>query len=190
MDYSSRWQIIKSIGQGGQGQVFRVYDASKLMGRQELISAVESFIRQLGGPIMLEERQKPGSVELFRRAVIDVIRMDDPAYQGALKILHQAEEARNADSANDRIKLEIQAMSNIVHPNLLKILEADTDSRWFVSQYHPNGTLVENQHQFVGNFAKALRAFRPLVEGVSELHKQGRVHRDIKPQNVFFDAAN
>jgi serine/threonine protein kinase len=81
-------------------------------------------------------------------------------------------------------------MSDILHPNLLKILDADPDAKWFVSQFHPNGTLVENQHQFVGNFSKALRAFRPLVEGVSELHKHGRVHRDIKPQNVFFDAAD
>jgi serine/threonine protein kinase len=190
MDYPSRWPIIKLKGQGGQGQVFHVYDASKVMGRQELISVVESFIQQLSGPGKTVEGVRLGAFESFRNAVVDVIRMDDPAYQGALKVLHQPEEARNADSANDRIKLEIQAMSDIVHPNLLKILDADTDSKWFVSQYHPNGTLVENQRQFAGNFAKALRAFRPLVEGVSELHKQDRVHRDIKPHNVFFDTAN
>ena len=78
-------------------------------------------------------------------------------------------------------------MATIVHPNLLKILDVDSDAEWFVSQFHPNGTLADNQHRFVGNFAAALRAFRPLVEGVAELHKQGTIHRDIKPQNVFLD---
>ena len=122
--------------------------------------------------------------------MIGIVRMNDFSYHGALKVLHQPTEARNAYRANDRIKLEIKAMSDILHPNLLRILDADSDSTWFVSQYHPNGTLVENQHRFVGNFAKALRAFRPLVEGVSELHKKDRVHRDIKPQKIFFDAAD
>jgi serine/threonine protein kinase len=32
---------------------------------------------------------------------------------------------------------------------------------------------------------RILNAFRPLVEGVAELHKRGVVHRDIKPDNIF-----
>jgi len=39
-----------------------------------------------------------------------------------------------------------------------------------------------------GNFVGALRAFRPLVEGVAKIHENGYVHRDIKPQNVFLSS--
>jgi serine/threonine protein kinase len=79
-------------------------------------------------------------------------------------------------------------MAELEHPNLLKIIDADPDSKWFVSQFHPKGTLNNNKERFVGNFEAALKAFRPLVEGVSEIHKKSLVHRDIKPQNVFIDS--
>ncbi len=190
MDYSNQWQIIEELGQGGQGKVSRVLDTSKFRITQEIKPGIENSIKNYSNNIQRTEEKKKAFFEQFQKAVIGIVRMNDFSYHGALKVLHQPTEARNAYRANDRIKLEIKAMSDILHPNLLRILDADSDSTWFVSQYHPNGTLVENQHRFVGNFAKALRAFRPLVEGVSELHKKDRVHRDIKPQNIFFDAAD
>ena len=189
MDYSNRWQIIKEIGQGGQGKVFRVYDTSKVMDPGSLDSAITSFIQQLSATTSGPEVMRKSALANFRSAVTALIRMDDPSYHGALKVLHQPEDARNAATAQERIQREIEAMATIVHPNLLTILEADPDAEWFVSQFHPQGTLADNQHRFVGNFVEALRAFRPLVEGVAELHKKDTVHRDIKPQNVFLDAA-
>jgi len=123
-------------------------------------------------------------------ALIRLNQMNDPVNHGALKILHEPEDARNAELAEGRIKREMQAMSEMKHPNLLKIIDADPGGKWFVSQYHQKGTLDKNRHLFVGNLPKALRAFRPLVEGVSELHKKKIVHRDIKPQNVFVDSAD
>jgi serine/threonine protein kinase len=30
-----------------------------------------------------------------------------------------------------------------------------------------------------------LEAFRALVDGVREIHKQGAIHRDIKTENIF-----
>ena len=86
-----------------------------------------------------------------------------------------------------RIKKEIAVMQENLHPNLLKVLDADPDSKWFVSKYYSNETLDKprNRDRFTGDLAKSLRALRPLVQGVSELHKRGIVHRDIKPQNIF-----
>lgn len=79
-------------------------------------------------------------------------------------------------------------MSKVSHPNLLKILDYDPDSKWFVSEFHPKGRLIDYKDMFTGNFVISMRAFRPLVEGVSQLHKDDLVHRDIKPENVFIDS--
>ena len=113
--------------------------------------------------------------------------MDDPANHGALKVLHDPKDARDPERAHVRIQNEIKAMSEPTHPNLLKILDHDPHGKWYVSQFHPNGSLARNKGRFAGNLPAALRAFRPLVEGVAQLHKMGFVHRDIKPENVFLD---
>ena len=189
MDYSSRWQIVKELDEGGQGKVYRVRDVHKFNIGAKLRPAIESYFRNLSG-IGAEESKKKERFQSFREAVVDLVRMEDPSHHGALKVLHKPGDARDADRAEDRIKREIQAMSDILHPNLLKILDRDSDSKWFVSQYQPNGTLTKNLDRFVGDFPKALRAFQPLVEGVSELHKNNIVHRNIKPQNVFLDSAD
>lgn len=119
---------------------------------------------------------------------MEIVRSEDLSYHGALKVLHKPVEARDPDLAEERIKREIQVMSENLHPNLLKIHDTDPNSKWFVSEYHPGGTLDENLEKYQGDFAKALMAIRPLIEGVSELHKKGIVHRDIKPHNVFIDS--
>lgn len=184
-----RWKIVEECGGGGQGKVYRVLDLQTFNVNDDIRPSIEAWIKELMSPYKSEQVIKD-KFELFSNALIRLNQMYDPVNHGALKILHEPEDARNAERAEDRIKREMQAMSAMKHPNLLKIIDADSDGKWFVSQYHQKGTLDKNRHLFVGNFPKALRAFRPLVEGVSELHKKKIVHRDVKPQNVFIDTSD
>ena len=182
MDYSNRWEKTEKLGEGGQGKVYRVIDKSKFKKSGRL----EEIFKGIANNRLQEYKNK---FEELRKAILEIVNMKDPANNGALKELHTPEDARDPDNAEKRIKREIEAMSKVSHPNLLKILDYDSDGKWFVSQYYPKGSLEKNLDIFKGNFSKALRAFRPLVEGVAVLHKHKKciVHRDIKPQNVFLD---
>jgi len=77
-------------------------------------------------------------------------------------------------------------MANLSHPNLARIIDYRAEDHWFVSRFYPGGSL-EREKPFTGDFVAALRALRPLVEGVARLHKDGLIHRDIKPKNIFID---
>jgi serine/threonine protein kinase len=94
------------------------------------------------------------------------------------------------NSAVERIHKEIKAMSEASHPNLISIIDVDPDYKWYVSKFYPNGSLDKNRDMFKGNVLSALKAIRPLVQGVALLHAERWVHRDIKPHNVFLDSEN
>ena len=185
MDYSEKWEIIETLGGGGQGTVYLVRNKSKSASETAMRTALG---RMTKGVVYEETREE--EFQDFRRCLLEIIKMEDPSNQGALKVLHKPEDARDADLARERIKREISAMSETLHPNLARILDVDSESQWYVSKYYPNGTLAEKRELFRGDLRSALEGIRPLVEGVAELHKQGYVHRDIKPHNVFIGPNN
>lgn len=151
MDYSKRWQIIKELG---QGVVYRALDISKFTIDKEIRPVIENSIRSFFS--IQPDKSRKDFFETFRKAIVNITKMEDPANHGALKVLHKPAEARDFERQEERIKLEIQAMSENVHPNLLKILDHDEESRWFGSQYYPKGTLFDNQDKFAGDLAKTL----------------------------------
>ncbi len=178
-----RWDVIEELGQGGQGKVFRVVDRMRFNRQGELFLATQRAVAGLakGADHVVWEKH----FSEFRRGVVDVVRMEDPANQRALKVLHESDEARDAERARTRIKNEIKALSEVDHPNLVKVVDYDPDGAWFVTPYYPKGSLAKHPRQFADDFLGALKAWRPLVEAVSVLHGKNIVHRDIKPQNVF-----
>ena len=179
------WVTLREIGEGGQGKVYEVcrkadFDTSLL---------IPELRRALSGLTTAQTPQTtPGYFQQFRDVIKKMLRIEDPLTHGALKVLHQPKDARNADKALDCIKNEIEAMKENTHPNLLPLLDSDTEAKWYVSPFYGKGTLSGNLKRFTGNPFMALKALRPLVEGVATLHDKGRVHRDIKPQNIFLDA--
>lgn len=53
--------------------------------------------------------------------------------------------------------------------------------------YYSRGPLSKNLESIPTDLPHILRLFRSMVLGVSAIHKEGMVHRDIKPDNIFLD---
>ena len=200
MKYKARWEKIDSIGEGGQGKVFRVLDRNKVSldsfaFSRAIKTALEitehaDTIRKIEEHVA--ESRRTGSLtasEQIQKSINEFVRAQDPINHGALKILHPPNEARNSKDAEERLQREMQAMKQTSHPNLLKIEDynCDHDEKWFVSKYYPNGTLKCRSDWFTGQVERTLTAIRPIVHGVATLHGKKIVHRDIKPENIFVD---
>jgi len=186
MDYTNKWKIIEDVGEGGQGKVYRVIGLDVYSkNKTDIIGALRDLT---AGVVHAQSRD--AAYEKFSKALPELVKMQDPSEHCALKVLHPLQDARDANLASERMRREIQAMSENLHPSLIEILEVDPDVTWYVSQFYPNGTLAHHREMFKGSFLKALKAIRPLVEGVAKLHKKGYVHRDIKPQNIFLTLEN
>lgn len=182
MQYRERWEEIENIGEGGQGKVIRVLDKQKVV--QLDLHAFTQAIQRSQQPInskIMEDWEK------IRKGIAEIVRAENSVNHGALKILHSLDDARNFEDAEERLKHELEAMQQADHPNLLKVEDLNLEEKWFVSKYYPNGTLKDRSGWFTGQVERALTAIRPLVEGVTTLHKKNIVHRDIKPENIFID---
>jgi len=128
MNYEGRWRILTELGSGGQGKVYRVLDKSKF-DFDRLLVTIKAAIT----PTQTREKQLE-QFEQFREAIVDLVDMEKPENQGALKVLHLPDAARDASLAKERLAREIKAMQDITHPNLLSIIDADPDSKWFVAE--------------------------------------------------------
>jgi serine/threonine protein kinase len=177
------WEKLSSLGKGGQGEVFLARKASTNMSR-----LVESVLNSVKVIADTQPRYTHEEAEQKAAALISVMRaiaVERDAPLAALKILHPIEDKDALAKAVGRMKKELAALAGFDHPALVRVFESDPEETWFVMQYFRRGALADDLNRTRGDLLATLRAFRPLVEAVSELHKQGFVHRDIKPANVF-----
>ena len=179
-----KWEVVKSIGRGGQGKVYLVRDASGTPNTKDRLKTLRHAMAALVGV------QEESQYEKFGLQFADEIRRiagESQAPIGALKELLPFEEGTAKDEATalERMKQELSALESVNHPSLVKVLDSNLDQKWFVMEFFEGGTLSGYLGTYEGRVLGALRAFRPVVDAVAALHAKKVVHRDIKPDNIF-----
>ena len=88
----------------------------------------------------------------------------------------------------DPIYSEIEIQSKIRHPNIVRILYANENDKYFdiVLEYAKNGNLfyyIQNNKHL--SESKSFNIFIQIVNAIYFLHKNNFIHRDIKPENIL-----
>jgi len=88
----------------------------------------------------------------------------------------------------DAIAHEARIATRLVHPNIVAVRNADWIDGWFVMATELAERSLEDYAGARRSGAVALKIVRDVAAGLAHAHRQGILHRDVKPENVMIFA--
>jgi serine/threonine protein kinase len=103
----------------------------------------------------------------------------------ALKLMLHAGHA--GSKARERFSLEVQAVARLQHPNIVQLYEVgETDGLpYFTLEYVPGGALSKKIDQSLMTGREVAAMMAVMARAISYAHRNGVIHRDLKPGNVL-----
>jgi serine/threonine protein kinase len=102
---------------------------------------------------------------------------------------HSREEQTVFQSGLQSFLMEARTLARFSHPNIVRVRHyfQENGTAYMVMDYYQGQSLGEQMEQRKTPYseAEALNIILPILEGLREIHSQGFVHRDIKPQNIY-----
>ena len=84
---------------------------------------------------------------------------------------------------------EARLLVQFNHPNIVRVIDffEENGTAYLVMDYCQGVNLAEYMERQGGVLSEqaVIALFRPILEGLKELHHRGVLHRDIKPQNIY-----
>ncbi len=121
----------------------------------------------------------------------DVYEGYDIVYKRAVAIKIMRKDMMGSEKNVERFHRECVAAASLNDPNIVKVYgEGSVDGRpYMVNEYVDGRTLRDKLNVVAGHFLSPLEASEIMVQlcsGVSYIHRHGLLHRDIKPDNLFY----
>ena len=90
-----------------------------------------------------------------------------------------------------RLEREAQGLARLSHPNVVQVHESGLvgDARYFIAMEFVDGANLETWLQEEPRpQTEVLALFAQVADGLAALHREGLVHRDVKPANIIVGA--
>jgi eukaryotic-like serine/threonine-protein kinase len=139
--------------------------------------------RRLAGRYELEDEIASGGMGTVWRARDEVL-----GRPVAVKVLHD-HLARDPDLL-DRFRFEAVAAARLTHPAVVRVFDTGIDGGvCFIVMELFEGRTLESFLAERGPLepAEVARVVQGVLQGLSHAHRQGVVHRDVKPGNILLD---
>lgn len=111
---------------------------------------------------------------------------DDSGHRVAVKLL--SPKLATSRVSVERFRQEGRVASQINHPRCVFVLRADADAGWpFIVMELMPGKTLKDLVDLSGLLSPvdAITRILDVIEGLSEAHRMGVIHRDVKPSNCF-----
>jgi len=131
--------------------------------------------------------------ELGSGGMATVYRAFDPISNREVAIKILPRELLNNLVTRARFKRELKLIASLEHPAIVPVYDVggeDDHQPFFVMRYMSGGSLSDMIKQGRFSLRDAASIIERLASALDHAHSRGIIHRDIKPDNVLFDASN
>ena len=131
--------------------------------------------------------------ELGRSGMATVYRAFDPVSNREVAIKILPRDMLDNLVTRARFKREIKLIASLEHPAIVPVYDVggeDNHQPFFVMRYMSGGSLTQMINQGRFSLRDAALVIERIAAALDHAHSRGIIHRDIKPDNVLFDASN
>ncbi len=104
----------------------------------------------------------------------------------AIKVLKD----QTGDQVGKKLRLEAQILARLLHDNVVRLYDfGESDGLYFFVMEEVDGTSFQKRWRQVNLFGR-LKILIQVAEALDYAHRQGVIHRDVKPANVLMTSGD